>query len=66
METIRKATARQCVRHEWHCFLTFLMFRGALSTILALVPLLVGSVWTLGMMVLFESSSIWLTSSSYP
>ena len=34
-------------------FLTFLMFRGALSTILALVPLLVGSVWTLGMMVLF-------------
>jgi hypothetical protein len=34
-------------------FLTFLMFRGALSTLLALVPLLVGSVWTLGMMVLF-------------
>jgi uncharacterized protein len=34
-------------------FLTFLMFRGALSTILALVPLVVGSVWTLGMMALF-------------
>jgi uncharacterized protein len=34
-------------------FLTFLMFRGALSTVLALVPLLVGSVWTLGLMVLF-------------
>jgi uncharacterized membrane protein YdfJ with MMPL/SSD domain len=34
-------------------FLTFLMFRGALCTILALVPLLVGSIWTLGMMALF-------------
>ena len=34
-------------------FLTFLMFRGALSTILALVPLCVGAVWTLGMMALF-------------
>jgi uncharacterized protein len=34
-------------------FLSFLMFRGALATLLALVPLLVGSVWTLGLMVLF-------------
>jgi predicted RND superfamily exporter protein len=34
-------------------FLAFLMFRGALSTLLALVPLFVGSVWTLGMMALF-------------
>jgi uncharacterized protein len=34
-------------------FLSFLMFRGALSTVLALVPLLVGSLWTLGMMALF-------------
>jgi uncharacterized protein len=34
-------------------FLTLLMFRGALATVLALVPLLVGSVWTLGMMALF-------------
>jgi hopanoid biosynthesis associated RND transporter like protein HpnN len=34
-------------------FLTLLMFRGALATVLALVPLLVGAVWTLGMMVLF-------------
>jgi hopanoid biosynthesis associated RND transporter like protein HpnN len=34
-------------------FLTFLMFRGALSTVLALVPLVVGSVWTVGLMVLF-------------
>jgi predicted RND superfamily exporter protein len=34
-------------------FLSFLMFRGALATILALVPLLVGSVWTLGLMALF-------------
>jgi hopanoid biosynthesis associated RND transporter like protein HpnN len=34
-------------------FLSFLMFRGALSTLLALVPLFVGSVWTLGMMALF-------------
>jgi predicted RND superfamily exporter protein len=34
-------------------FLTLLMFRGALSSILALVPLLVGSVWTLGLMVIF-------------
>jgi uncharacterized protein len=34
-------------------FLALLMFRGARSTILALVPLLVGSVWTLGMMALF-------------
>jgi predicted RND superfamily exporter protein len=34
-------------------FLSFLMFRGALTTVLALVPLLVGSVWTLGLMALF-------------
>jgi hopanoid biosynthesis associated RND transporter like protein HpnN len=34
-------------------FLSFLMFRGALPTVLALVPLLVGSVWTLGLMALF-------------
>ena len=34
-------------------FLSFLMFRGALATVLALVPLLVGSVWTLGLMALF-------------
>jgi len=34
-------------------FLALLMFRGALATILALVPLLVGSVWTLGLMALF-------------
>jgi hopanoid biosynthesis associated RND transporter like protein HpnN len=34
-------------------FLTLLMFRGALPTVLALVPLLVGSVWTLGLMALF-------------
>jgi hypothetical protein len=35
-------------------FLALLMFRGALATVLALVPLLVGSVWTLGLMALFE------------
>jgi hopanoid biosynthesis associated RND transporter like protein HpnN len=34
-------------------FLALLMFRGALATVLALVPLLVGSVWTVGLMVLF-------------
>jgi hopanoid biosynthesis associated RND transporter like protein HpnN len=34
-------------------FLTLLMVRGALRSVLALVPLLVGSVWTLGMMALF-------------
>jgi uncharacterized protein len=34
-------------------FLALLMFRGALATLLALVPLGVGSVWTLGMMALF-------------
>ncbi len=34
-------------------FLSFLMFRGALATVLALVPLVVGSVWTLGLMALF-------------
>jgi uncharacterized protein len=33
--------------------LALLMFRGALATILALVPLVVGSVWTLGLMALF-------------
>jgi uncharacterized protein len=34
-------------------FLSLLMFRGALASVLALVPLLVGSVWTLGLMALF-------------
>jgi hypothetical protein len=34
-------------------FLALLMFRGALATVLALVPLVVGSVWTLGLMALF-------------
>ncbi|HSF30381.1 MAG TPA: MMPL family transporter [Candidatus Tectomicrobia bacterium] len=34
-------------------FLSLLMFRGALVTVLALVPLVVGSVWTLGLMGLF-------------
>jgi uncharacterized protein len=34
-------------------FLCLLMFRGALATVLALVPLIVGSVWTLGLMALF-------------
>jgi uncharacterized protein len=33
-------------------FLALLMFRGALAALLALVPLLVGSVWTLGLMAL--------------
>jgi len=34
-------------------FLALLTFRGALATVLALVPLVVGSVWTLGLMALF-------------
>jgi hopanoid biosynthesis associated RND transporter like protein HpnN len=33
-------------------FLTLLLFRGALHTFLALVPLVVGAVWTLGLMAL--------------
>jgi uncharacterized protein len=54
METIRAGYSKASVyAMSGIVFLTFLMFRGALSTILALVPLLVGSVWTLGMMVLF-------------
>jgi predicted RND superfamily exporter protein len=35
-------------------FLTLLMFRRALSAVLALVPLVVGSVWTLGLMPLLD------------
>jgi hopanoid biosynthesis associated RND transporter like protein HpnN len=35
-------------------FLTFCMFRGVIPTMLALVPLLVGVSWTLGLMVLFQ------------
>ena len=54
METIKEGYSKASVyAMSGIVFLTFLMFRGALSTILALVPLLVGSVWTLGMMVLF-------------
>ena len=54
METIKEGYSKASVYAvSGIVFLTFLMFRGALSTILALVPLLVGSVWTLGMMVLF-------------
>jgi len=54
METIREGYNKASLyAMSGIIFLTFLMFRGALSTILALVPLLVGSVWTLGMMVLF-------------
>ena len=54
METIKQGYSKASVyAMSGIVFLTFLMFRGALSTILALVPLLVGSVWTLGMMVLF-------------
>jgi uncharacterized protein len=54
METIKEGyTKASLYAISGIVFLTFLMFRGALSTILALVPLLVGSVWTLGMMVLF-------------
>jgi hypothetical protein len=54
METIKEGYTKASVYAiSGIVFLTFLMFRGALSTILALVPLLVGSVWTLGMMVLF-------------
>ena len=54
METIKAGYSKASVyAMSGIVFLTFLMFRGALSTILALVPLLVGSVWTLGMMVLF-------------
>ena len=52
METIKAGYSKASVyAMSGIVFLTFLMFRGALSTILALVPLLVGSVWTLGMMV---------------
>jgi hopanoid biosynthesis associated RND transporter like protein HpnN len=54
METIKDGYSRASVYAvSGIVFLTFLMFRGAVSTILALVPLLVGSVWTVGMMVLF-------------
>ena len=54
METIKEGYSKASLyAMSGIVFLTFLMFRGALSTILALVPLLVGSVWTLGMMVLF-------------
>jgi hypothetical protein len=54
METIKEGYSKASVyAMTGIVFLTFLMFRGALSTLLALVPLLVGSVWTLGMMVLF-------------
>jgi hypothetical protein len=54
METIKEGYSKASVyAMSGIVFLTFLMFRGALSTLLALVPLLVGSVWTLGMMVLF-------------
>jgi predicted RND superfamily exporter protein len=54
METIKAGYSKASVyAMSGIVFLTFLMFRGALSTLLALVPLLVGSVWTLGMMVLF-------------
>jgi uncharacterized protein len=54
METIKAGYSKASVyAMSGIVFLTFLMFRGALSTILALVPLLVGSVWTLGLMVLF-------------
>jgi hypothetical protein len=35
-------------------FLTFCMFRGVIPTMLAMVPLLVGVSWTLGLMVLFQ------------
>jgi uncharacterized protein len=53
METIKEGYSKASVyAMSGIVFLTFLMFRGALSTLLALVPLLVGSVWTLGMMVL--------------
>ena len=54
METIKAGYSKASVyAMSGIVFLTFLMFRGGLSTILALVPLLVGSVWTLGLMVLF-------------
>jgi uncharacterized protein len=54
METIKEGYSKASLyAMSGIVFLTFLMFRGALSTILALVPLVVGSVWTLGMMVLF-------------
>jgi hypothetical protein len=54
METIKAGYSKASVyAMSGIVFLTLLMFRGALSTCLALVPLLVGSVWTLGMMVFF-------------
>jgi len=54
METIKEGYNKASVyAMAGIIFLSFLMFRGALATVLALVPLLVGSVWTLGLMVLF-------------
>jgi uncharacterized protein len=54
METIKEGYSKASVYAMGGIiFLSFLMFRGALATILALVPLLVGSVWTLGLMALF-------------
>jgi uncharacterized protein len=54
METIKKGYNKASIYAMGGIvFLALLMFRGALATVLALVPLLVGSVWTLGLMALF-------------
>ena len=53
METIKEGYSKASVCREWHCLSDFSdVSRGAVHHP-SPVPLLVGSVWTLGMMVLF-------------